>query len=85
MGTIRLENAQHRTKVPAPTGLQQSVPAGFAGTTTAAQPLSSNMEEPIMPKYITIGYGDRAGYDRTPQDVRQAAMNTMHRSSSAAW
>ncbi len=26
-----------------------------------------------MPKYITIGYGDRAGYDRTPQDVRQAA------------
>ena len=32
-----------------------------------------DMEEPIMPKYITIGYGDRAGYDRTPQDVRQAA------------
>jgi len=26
-----------------------------------------------MPIYITIGYGDRAGYDRTPQDVRQAA------------
>ncbi|MGX5839209.1 YciI family protein [Mesorhizobium sp. ArgA1] len=26
-----------------------------------------------MPKYITIGYGDRAGYDRTPQDLRQAA------------
>lgn len=26
-----------------------------------------------MPKYITIGYGDRAGYDRTPQHVRQAA------------
>lgn len=26
-----------------------------------------------MPKYITIGYGDQAGYDRTPQDVRQAA------------
>ena len=26
-----------------------------------------------MPKYINIGYGDRAGYDRTPQDVRQAA------------
>ncbi|CAN7208681.1 YciI family protein [Rhizobium sp. LjRoot254] len=26
-----------------------------------------------MPKYITIGYGDQAGYDRTPHDVRQAA------------
>jgi hypothetical protein len=26
-----------------------------------------------MPKYITIGYGDQAGYDRTPQDIRQAA------------
>lgn len=26
-----------------------------------------------MPKYITIGYGDQAGYDRTPQAVRDAA------------
>jgi hypothetical protein len=26
-----------------------------------------------MPRYITIGYGDRAGYDRTPQTVRDAA------------
>ena len=26
-----------------------------------------------MPKYIAIGYGDQAGYDRTPQDIRQAA------------
>ena len=26
-----------------------------------------------MPKFITIGYGDRAGYDRTPQAVRDAA------------
>lgn len=26
-----------------------------------------------MPRFITIGYGDRAGYDRTPEDVRQAA------------
>jgi hypothetical protein len=31
------------------------------------------MEEQRMPKYITIQYGDRAGYDRTPQDIRQAA------------
>jgi hypothetical protein len=26
-----------------------------------------------MPKFVTIGYGDRAGYDRTPNDVRDAA------------
>jgi hypothetical protein len=26
-----------------------------------------------MPKFITIGYGDRAGYDRTPQSVKDAA------------
>ena len=26
-----------------------------------------------MPKFITIGYGDRAGYDRTPQPVKNAA------------
>lgn len=26
-----------------------------------------------MPTFITIGYGDEAGYDRTPAAVRQAA------------
>ena len=26
-----------------------------------------------MPKFITIGYGDQAGYDRTPEAIRQAA------------
>lgn len=26
-----------------------------------------------MPKYITIGYGDQAGYDGTPPDIRRAA------------
>ncbi|MEZ5935363.1 MAG: YciI family protein [Alphaproteobacteria bacterium] len=26
-----------------------------------------------MSKFITIGYGDRAGYDRTPEPVRTAA------------
>ena len=26
-----------------------------------------------MPKFITIGYGDRAGYDRTSKSVRDAA------------
>ncbi|MDF2997267.1 MAG: hypothetical protein K0R27_2904 [Xanthobacteraceae bacterium] len=26
-----------------------------------------------MPKFVTIGYGDREGYDRTPMAVRDAA------------
>lgn len=26
-----------------------------------------------MPKFLTIGYGDQAGYDRTPPAVRDAA------------
>ncbi|WP_353152100.1 YciI family protein [Pollutimonas bauzanensis] len=26
-----------------------------------------------MPKFITIGYGDREGYDRTPTAIRDAA------------
>lgn len=26
-----------------------------------------------MPKFITIGYGDEAGYNQTPQSVRDAA------------
>ncbi|MEX2615136.1 MAG: YciI family protein, partial [Alphaproteobacteria bacterium] len=26
-----------------------------------------------MPKFVTIGYGDQAGYDRTSQAVRDAA------------
>lgn len=26
-----------------------------------------------MPKYVTIGYGDQAGYDRTASEVRDAA------------
>lgn len=26
-----------------------------------------------MPRFITIGYGDEAGYDRTPAGVRDAA------------
>ncbi|MGH9583480.1 MAG: YciI family protein [Bryobacteraceae bacterium] len=26
-----------------------------------------------MPKFVTIGYGDQAGYDRTPRAVRDAA------------
>jgi hypothetical protein len=26
-----------------------------------------------MPKFVTIGYGDRAGYDRTSPEVRNAA------------
>ena len=26
-----------------------------------------------MPKFVTIGYGDQAGYERTAEDVRDAA------------
>ena len=26
-----------------------------------------------MPKFVTIGYGDRKGYDRTPAKLREAA------------
>ena len=26
-----------------------------------------------MPKFVTIGYGDQAGYDRTPAAIREAA------------
>jgi len=26
-----------------------------------------------MPKFITIGYGDEAGYNRTPRDIRDEA------------
>ena len=26
-----------------------------------------------MPKFVTIGYGDQAGYDRTPAEARDAA------------
>ena len=26
-----------------------------------------------MPKFVTIGYGDEAGYNRTPKDLRDAA------------
>jgi hypothetical protein len=26
-----------------------------------------------MPRYLAIGYGDQAGYDRTPEDQRRAA------------
>jgi hypothetical protein len=27
----------------------------------------------LMPKYVTIGYGDQAGYERTAPEVRAAA------------
>ena len=28
----------------------------------------------LMPKFITIGYGDEGGYNRTPVEVRDAAL-----------
>jgi hypothetical protein len=30
----------------------------------------------IMPRFVTIGYGDQAGYDRTPTAIRDAAHAT---------
>lgn len=30
-------------------------------------------EENVMATFVTIGYGDQAGYDRTPESIRQAA------------
>ena len=30
-------------------------------------------KEQVMPKFLTIGYGDRAGHDRKPEGVRAAA------------
>jgi hypothetical protein len=34
---------------------------------------SKTSEEVVVPKYITIGYGDQAGYERTAPSVRDAA------------
>jgi hypothetical protein len=48
-------------------------PLVFSNPSNYARPLYFAIEELRMPKYITIGYGDHAGYDRTPQDIRQAA------------
>jgi hypothetical protein len=31
------------------------------------------VKEQRMPKFITIGYGDHIGYERTPAEVRDAA------------
>ena len=39
-----------------------------------AKPMSAASRRKLkMPKFVTIGYGDRAGYERTPKDVRDAA------------
>ena len=35
--------------------------------------LLSDYVEEIVPKYVTIGYGDQAGYDRTAPEIRAAA------------
>jgi len=53
-------------------GWRDSFNGGLAGT--ARLPIDCRRsEEDNMPRYITIGYGDQAGYDRTPPDIRQAA------------
>jgi hypothetical protein len=37
------------------------------------QCLDTAVEEVFVPRFVTIGYGDRAGYDRTDPKVRSAA------------
>ncbi len=37
-----------------------------------------------MPKFITIGYGDQAGYDRTPEAIRRPPTTMTPLSGSAA-
>jgi hypothetical protein len=44
-----------------------------AGVERPALPAVAVAKEPEMPKFVTIGYGDQAGYDRTPSEVRDAA------------
>ncbi len=29
-----------------------------------------------MPKYVTIGYGDQAGYEKTPEDLRSGSIRS---------
>jgi hypothetical protein len=36
-------------------------------------PLKASAEEVLVAKFVTIGYGDRAGYDRTDASIRDAA------------
>jgi hypothetical protein len=42
------------------------------GIPIAVETLSRGEDE-SMPKFVTIGYGDRAGYERTAPEVRNAA------------
>lgn len=35
--------------------------------------LVQRRKNPDIPKFITIGYGDRTGYDSTPKEIRDAA------------
>lgn len=41
-----------------------------SGTLLVMQDLKGR---PTMPRFLTIGYGDAAGYQRTPQAIRDAA------------
>jgi hypothetical protein len=48
------------------------VVAGAPGTTLAWQPLRLGRCVSV-PKFLTIGYGDRVGYDRTDSGIRDSA------------
>jgi hypothetical protein len=43
------------------------------GALEGGTPIVSVCQEERMPKYITIGYGDQAGYERTAPEIRNAA------------
>lgn len=43
------------------------------GTSESGCGFSIRSENLKMPKFITIGYGDRAGYEKTASEIRDAA------------
>ncbi len=43
------------------------------GRTRTSLAPNATTEEVLMPRFLTIGYGDRAGYERTAPAIRDAA------------
>lgn len=52
---------------------QRSLPTAQGWLAEATEPLWDPSVQACMPRFITIGYGDQAGYDRTATVVRDAA------------
>ena len=53
------------------------------GTLRWFAPASTDQQRTFATKYLTIGYGDQAGYDRTPQNLRDAAHDHDARQAAA--